>query len=236
MISAKFIRKIEDLDPKLRESFISLLEEVERIVGETVRRQEFLEFVKETRENFKKVWEAINELTEAQRRTEERLNQLTERVNQLAEAQRRTEEELRKLTGEVAILKERVEGISHSVGYTLENASYRALPLLLKRDLGIEIEDRLKRKYFRLGDRMIQINIFGYGHKDGERVMIMGESKVRPSRKELRAFINRVKRMEKQEGIKVIPVVVAHDFPPEIETYLDELGVTYYWSYEFDEV
>ncbi|CUS92366.1 hypothetical protein [Candidatus Kryptobacter tengchongensis] len=69
-------------------------------------------FEKATEENFKRVWESINQLTirvdqlaEAQRKTEERLNafekateenfkKVWESINQLAEAQRRTEERL----------------------------------------------------------------------------------------------------------------------------------------------
>ena len=38
---------------------------MERIVGETVTRKEFQEFVKQTHENFDRVWKAIKELTEA---------------------------------------------------------------------------------------------------------------------------------------------------------------------------
>ena len=62
---------------------------------------------------FRRVWEAIEALAEAQRRTEERVNELAEaqrrteeRVNELAEAQRRTEERLERLEATVQALAE----------------------------------------------------------------------------------------------------------------------------------
>ncbi len=99
MVRASLIRKLESIeDPKLRDVLISFLEEAERIIGETVTRHEFLEFVEKTNENFERVWKAIGELTKAQQKTEERLNELTQRVNSLAEAQQKTEERLNELT------------------------------------------------------------------------------------------------------------------------------------------
>jgi len=40
-----------------------------------------------------------------------------------------------------------MESISDIFGYSLKNQSYKGLPPLLKRDLGIEVEDRLIRRY-----------------------------------------------------------------------------------------
>jgi len=37
--------------------------------------------------------------------------------------------------------------MSDAVGYNLENQSYRGLPPLLQRDLGIEVDGRLIRRY-----------------------------------------------------------------------------------------
>ncbi len=130
MVRASLIRKLESVeDPKLRDVFISFLEETERIIGETVRRSEFLEFVKTTNENFEKVWEAIDRLTEkigelaeAQKKLEERVDSLAQRVEELAIAQRRTEERLESLARrveELAIaqkkLEERVDNLARRV-------------------------------------------------------------------------------------------------------------------------
>ena len=53
------------------------------------------------------------------------------KVNELAEALKRTEEELRKLISEHRKTREQLGGLSHTVGYILEDRSYAALPYLL---------------------------------------------------------------------------------------------------------
>ena len=52
-------------------------------------------------------------------------------MRDLAEAQKHTELEIQKLTGRMDAFEVRLEGISSSVGYGLENSSYKALPSLL---------------------------------------------------------------------------------------------------------
>ncbi len=234
MISTDFIRKISNLDPEIREAFLGLIDEVKRITGESVKREDFLKFVEQTNENFNRVWAAIHELAEAQKRTEERLNKLTERVDQLAEAQKRTEEEVRKLAQRMAFVEERLEGLSNSVGYGLENETYKYLPSILKRDFNIEVEGKLRRRYLDVGGKRMQVNIFGYGRRGDERLLIVGECKVRMSNRELNTFLKRIKKIERHEGTKVFPVIVAHDFTPEMENRLKELGIAYYWSFDLE--
>ncbi|HEX67817.1 MAG TPA: hypothetical protein ENG13_01975, partial [bacterium] len=106
-ISTGLIRKLEKVEPYLREVLISILEEIERQREERVTRKEFQELrdiVKELAEAQRRTEERVNELAQAQKKTEERLNELAEaqrkteeRVNGLAEAQRKTEERLTRL-------------------------------------------------------------------------------------------------------------------------------------------
>ena len=83
------------------------------------------------REEFEKLKEAIERLTFAQKKIQERLNQLAQRVDQLAIAQKKTEIEINSLTIVVKWLQKELGGISHSVGFDLENRGYKALPPLL---------------------------------------------------------------------------------------------------------
>ena len=293
-VSIAFIRKLDDIDPQLRQVLLSMLEELERQREESVTKKEFNElkeivrdlgktikelaeaqkrtearleaFEKQTEENFNRVWKAINELTEAQKRTEARLeafekqteenfnrvwetiNELTKaqkrteaRVEELAEAQKKTEEEITKLVkrmdafeGRLEKVEGRLEGISNSVGYSLENAAYKALPRLLAERYGLEVEGRLIRRYLTVNQKEIQINIYGYGRKNGKRLLVLGECKVRPSRKEVGRFEKYARRIAKQEGTEAFLLFVAHDFPPKIEQLLQEKGIMYFWSYELD--
>jgi len=132
--SVNLIKRLEAVEPPLREVLIALLEEVERQREVSITKKEFLEFAKTTEENFQKVWKTIGELAEAQKRTEIRLNELAEaqkkteqrldsltekvealaeaqkrteiRLNELAEAQKRTEQSLDSLTEKVEALAE----------------------------------------------------------------------------------------------------------------------------------
>ena len=182
---------------------------VEELAEAQRRTEESLEsFKKTTEENFNRVWKAIDELAEAQKRTEESLNRLIKRVD---------------------IIEERLEGISNSVGYSLENTAYRALPGLLRKE-GILVSGRLIRRYWEEN----QINIWGRGKKRGKDILLLGESKVRPSKKEIDRFIKIAEEIKKKEKTETYLLFVAHDYPPAIEEYLKEKKIKYYWSYELE--
>jgi ABC-type transporter Mla subunit MlaD len=171
-------------------------------------------FKKATEENFNRVWKAINELAEAQKKTEESLNKLIKRVDLI---EKRLE-----------VVEERLEGVSNSVGYSLENSAYKALPSLLKKE-GIEVSGRLIRRYWQEN----QINIWGKGRQKGKEILILGEAKVRPSKKEIERFLRIAEEIKRKEKKEAYLLFVAHDFPPAIEELLQKKGIKYYWSYEF---
>ena len=238
-------------------------EEKIEALAEAQRKTE--ERLNELAEAQKKTEERINELAEAQRKTEERLDRLSQRVEDLAEAQRKTEERLDSLSKKVEMLaeaqvkveeqirelveslgklekrvdelaeeqgkiKERLEGISNSVGYSLENSAYKALPPILEK-YGIKVQGRLIRRY--IGEH--QVNIYGKATRNGQEVTILGECKVRPSRKEIKRFERLTQYFQKTGAISgdVVLVFVAHDYPPEIGKYLSKKNLLYFWSYEF---
>jgi chromosome segregation ATPase len=202
-------------------------------LAEAQRRTE--ERLNELAEAQKRTEERVNELAEAQKTTEQRLNELAEaqkkteqRVNELAEAQKKTEESLNKLIKRVDLIEERLEGVSNSVGYSLENSAYKALPSLLKKE-GIEVSGRLVRRYWQEN----QINIWGKGRQKGKEILILGEAKVRPSKKEIERFLRIAEEIKRKEKKEAYLLFVAHDFPPAIEELLQKKGIKYYWSYEF---
>lgn len=188
-VSVTFIKELEGLDPKLRRVLISMLEELERQREESVTKKELNELTDIVRD----LGKAVRELAEAQKKTEAR-------VEELAQAQKRTEDEIAKLVRRMDIFEERLEGISNSVGYSLENISYRALPTLLNRRYGLQVEGRLVRRYVLLGRKEIQVNIYGHAKKNGKRFIILGECKVRTSKKEVERFERYAKRISDEEG------------------------------------
>ena len=119
------------------------------------------------------------------------------------------------------------------MGYTLENAAYRALPAIL-RNYGLEVEGRLIRKYVKVGRVFRQVNVYGHARRDGERFLIVGEVKTRPSKKEIDRFEKLADALARKEGLPVFRLFVAHDFPPDIEEFLRSRDILPVWSYDLE--
>jgi chromosome segregation ATPase len=198
--------------------------------------------VEELAEAQKRTEARVEELAEAQKRTEARVEELAEaqkrteaRVEELAEAQKRTEQELQKLIQEHSKTREQVGGLSNTIGYILENEAYKALPRLLKEDYGITIKDRLKRQYVTDNrGKPIELNIIGEASRDGEKIVIVGESKSQLSRKGVDEFIK--KKLSKVEGVykEIFPLLVTHMISgPDVEEYVKKKGIALFYSYDF---
>ena len=163
----------------------------------------------------------LEHLEAAQARSEERLDTLTERLDTLVEEHGKTRSQL--------------GGLAMTVGYTLENAAYRALPALLKADYGIEIPERLIRTYLTDDkNRSLEVNIFGKGLKNGREVVILGESKSQLSERHINRFIfTRLHHLKPLFG-EVLPVLVTHMISSAgVADYAKEQGIALYYSYQF---
>ncbi|MCP5104216.1 MAG: chordopoxvirus fusion protein [bacterium] len=243
------MRKIEKLEPELKEVFLEFGEEIEKNREESIGRSDFSELkdiVKELAEAQNRTGERVEGLSEAQKRTEKI-------VEELAEAQKRTEKEVRELTGALKRLteevgkeaklhkktREQLGGLSMSFGYTLENEAYKKLPELLKKDFGIAAKERLIRRYVQdIKGNDIEVNIFGHGERDvaGEvkKVTIIGESKAQLSKNDVDNFLR--KKIKRVEGLypNVFMVLITHmTTSRDVEEYAKQKQITLYYSYDF---
>ena len=228
------------LDPKASRKIAEVLGQVYEEVAQAVTKKEFNELK-----------EIVGDLAQAQQRTEKRIDELAQaqenlakaqertekRIEELAKAQEKTERSITRLIQDHRQTRERLESMSDAVGYNLENQSYKGLPPLLKRDLGLEMEDRLIRQYLPTGKKgqYLQVNIYGWGKKNGKRTLIIGEAKTSISRREISRFQKIVKRAAQLENIHsndICQVIVVHDVLPDIEEYAREQGIQLYWSYD----
>jgi chromosome segregation ATPase len=208
----------------------------QRVDSLAQRMEELAEAQRRTEARLDALTQRMEELAEAQRRTDARLDALTQRVDslaqrmdELAQAQKKTEECLQALIGRVDKVEQRLEGLSNSVGYSLEDRAYKALPSLLEAH-GIRVTSRVIRRYF--GE--IQINIFAHAQKDGQDIAVIGECKVRPSKKEIDKFLKLADMVCRDAGFRDrVLVFVANDYHPNVEAYLQDKGILYFWSYEF---
>lgn len=226
---------------KIAETMGVMYEELKNTVTKT-EFNELKEVVKELAEAQKRTEQRVEELVEAQKRTELRVEELAEaqkrtelRVEELAEAQKRTEEELRKLAHELGETNKQVGGLSITVGYTLENEAYKALPRLLEENAGITVKGRLKRQYIIDNkDQYIEVNIVGEASKNDKKVMIIGEGKSQLSKKGVDEFIR--KKLNRLTGMfeEIYPILVTHmTSDPHVEEYAKGKGIALYYSYDF---
>ncbi|HOK05910.1 MAG TPA: hypothetical protein PLJ03_01755, partial [Syntrophales bacterium] len=175
----------------------------------------------------KRTEQRVEELAEAQKRTEQR-------VEELAEAQKRTEEAISKLTRRLDDTNRQLGGLAMTVGYTLENKAYVHLPALLRDDYGVECVGRLYRDYLTdKGGRDVEVNILGRARRQGEEILIVGESKAQLSKNEIKRFLGRVARLD-TGGLKVFPVIVTHMVAQrDVVAEAKRSGVAVYLSYQF---
>jgi len=183
----------------------------------------------------------VDQLTEAQRRTEARLGELAEaqkrteeRVKQLAEAQKKTETELKKLVQEHRKTREQLGGLAHTVGYRLEDEAFKALPALLKQDVGVEVQGRLKRDFLEIGpDRYLEVNIWGTGLHNGKQYVIIGEAKTQLKKKDVDDFLEKARQVANLVARDQIRLLVTYQASPPIQKYARDKGIALYFSYDF---
>ena len=130
-------------------------------------------------------------------------------------------------------LKKALSEVTEAFSHTLKNSAYRVLPELLARDFDIKLEGRLVRKYIEYPDgRHDEVNIFGKA-KNGKDVWIIGECKVRMSKREINDFLKMVERLDSVIKGEKLLIGVTHTIMPDIERYAQSKGIKVYWSYEF---
>lgn len=185
-----------------------------------------------TREELRELKDSVKELILAHKSAEERLTRLEGIVAELAEAQKRTEEELRTLVGEHKKTREQLGGLSHTVGYILEDRAYKGLPELLKRDFGVQTFT-LKRDFIEIAPKKYEeVNIFGEAQKDEKRVWIIGDCKTQLKKRDIDEFLGFVKKIERFIKGEKILLSVTYQTSPPVRAYAEEKGVKIYFSYE----
>ena len=244
------IKELAEAQKKSEERLTRLEQTVSELAEAQKRSEERLtrleQTVSELAEAQKKTEQRVNELAEAQKKSEERLTRLEQtvsdlaeaqkkteqRLNELAEAQKRTEEELRKLISEHRKTREQLGGLSHTVGYILEDRSYAALPHLLSKEFGIEVEE-IKRDFVELApNRYEELNIIGKGKKNGTPVWILGECKTQLRKKDVDSFLKKVSRIEHLFPGEKLLVMVTYQTSPQVRHYIKQKGIKLYFSYE----
>ncbi|GIU81908.1 MAG: chordopoxvirus fusion protein [Acidobacteria bacterium] len=272
IVTGELLEALEQLDPAARNAFIKIVKNLEKAIGETVRKEDFNELgkkVADLAEAQKETEKSLKELAEAQKRTEQRIEELVEvqkkseqrvdkleqavqelveaqkrteqRVEELAEAQKKTEEEIQKLTMKLDNLiedhkrtREQIGSLSHAFGYYLENEAYKHLPRLLQSKYSLVVEGDLIRTYLETRPNAYEeVTIYGYGRKDGERYLILGECKSQLKKGDIDKFLKKVERLKRFYDGKPFVIFVTHQPTFEALKYIQKLELPLFYSYQF---
>ena len=180
-------------------------------IRQTVGRDDF----NQLKDVVQQLAEAQKELTQAQKRTEQRVEELAEAQKELAEAQKRTEETLGRQVEATGLLRKEVGGLSHVVGYGIED---RLMPCL-KDFARVQYEFRaasVKRCFVRYGDGSHdEVNLLIEGEKDGSRTFLVGECKAHPRPLHLKRFAALLTRLREHFQTTVKGFLVGYILTPE---------------------
>jgi len=171
----------------------------------------------------------IDELAQAQARTEERMGGLERAMQELAQAQARTEKQIENLARQVGAL-------SDSIGYGLEDIAKVVLPGYLQRHFGIVLKgklgEELNRHFFHIDGTDVEINLYGEGERDGQRVVVLGEAKSRIYSSDVEKFAHNLAVMDHVLKGEVVRVMFGYIFYPSAELAARERDILLVASYQ----
>ncbi len=206
--------------------------------------------IRVTREDFNALKGAVQELTQAQARTEQRMGGLERAMQELAQAQARTEQRvggLERAMQELAQAQARTEqqmeklaqqvgGLSDSIGYGLEDIAKVVLPGYLQRHFGIVLEGKLgeemDRHFFHIDGSDVEINLYGEGERDGQRVVVLGEAKSRIYSSDVEKFVHNLAVMDHVLKGEVVRVMFGYFIHPSAEVAARERDILLVASYQ----
>lgn len=206
-----------------RRDFDDLKGVVEERVGGLERAMETLARTQAEMQN------AIKELAQAQARTEERVGGLEQAMERLAQAQARTDGALQELARQVGRLSE-------NIGFGLEDVARVVLPdyLAYRHNLQLEGEpgEELRRVFFEVDGREVEINLYGEGRRDGQKAVVLGESKSRIYGRDVQDWAKVLAQVEPLVEGEVMRVMFGFYIHPTALKEAREVGILLVASYQ----
>lgn len=245
--SATLIRKMETLEPTLRQVMWAILEEIEFQREINVTKTEFNDFraimlelaevqkhteykVNELVETQKHSEYKLNELMEAQKRTEQRMEELAEAQKKLVEVQTETRQELAKLAHQGKASRSQVGGLARTMAYALENEAYRKLPDLLWQQFQLQVKERFIRTLI-AGE---EINFFAKAERQGETVIIVGESVLKlDDPVKLSQVDKQITAVKLFYPEPLVPLIVTHFAHPNVLVLAQQRGILVVQSFDW---
>ena len=130
-------------------------------------------------------------------------------------------------------------GFSRSVIYSLENESYRLLPIFLEAEYGIVLEKRAVRTV--IGDE--EIDLFALGQRHGAPIVLVGETKLQLDRRRgsrdaaVQVLAQLARKAEVVQSLypdrEVVRLLVTHFARPAVHAEAQKQGILIAQSFEW---
>ena len=233
----------QTMDPTAAEKIVDVIGSVYEELKNSVTKTEF----NELKEIVRELAERVSDLTKRVDTLAIRMDELTQRVGALAKRMdeltanvSRLEHKVEDLVGEMKRMKvtmqdmkQEIGGLSHTVGYRLEDEAMKSLPSLLKRDFSIDTEGTLVRDYIEIGPKKyVELNIWGHGLRSGKPVEIIGEAKSQLKKRDVDQFLQTLKILEPLINKPIVPLLVTYQTSVDVRRYIQGKNIALYFSYQ----
>ena len=190
-----------------------------------------------TKEDFSELKSIVKDLAEAQKRTEVKVEALAATVKELVVSQKEMQIAIAKLAGGLSETRAEVGGLSRSMSYAFENETYRFLPAILQEKYGLQVQEKIIRA--EIGGK--EVNLFCRAERQGEPILIVGESKLRLDEtrllKKQSVFLELEEKAAAVRGeygeSEIVKVLVTHFATKNFISRAQEQGVIVVQSHEW---
>ncbi|MEK7730050.1 MAG: hypothetical protein AAB354_16710, partial [candidate division KSB1 bacterium] len=158
-------------------------------------------------------------------------------VKELVVSQKEMQNAIAKLAVGLGETRAEVGGLSRSMSYAFENETYRFLPAVLQEKYGLKVQKKIVRA--EIGGK--EVNLFCRAERNGEQVLIVGESKLRLDESRLLKKQDVfVELEEKAEAVRseygeteIVKVLVTHFATKGFMNKAEDQGVIVVQSHEW---
>jgi predicted nuclease with TOPRIM domain len=226
----------QTMDPTAAEKIVDVITSVYEELQNSVTKTEF----NELKEIVRDLAGQVSDLTKRMDELTQRVDTLAIRMDELTVNVSRLERKVEDLVGEMKGIKmtlqdirQEIGGMSHAIGYGLEDQSYLTLPPILQRDHAITLKGRLKRGFLETGrNKYIEINIWGQGERDGKSIEIIGEAKTQLKKRDVDKFLQTLQAIQPHIDHSIHPVCITYQTSPSVIQYAKDKGISLYFTYD----
>jgi predicted nuclease with TOPRIM domain len=225
-IVRELAERVSDLTKRVDTLTIRMDELTQRVGALTIRMDELTQRVGALTIRMDELTQRVGALTI-------RMDELTVNVSRLEHTVEDLVGEMKRMKVTMHDMKQEIGGLSHTVGYRLEDEAMKSLPSLLKRDFSIDTEGTLVRDYIEIGPKKyVELNIWGHGLRSGKPVEIIGEAKSQLKKKDVDQFLQTLKILEPLINKPIVPLLVTYQTSVDVRRYIQGKNIALYFSYQ----